>query len=211
MSLKSLTQRKFQMNGSYAYEQDGPAIEKNLLLQFVLKRLDELLENNCSKMSIILEALSLVCVAHDPEANKNLNELFFPSTLVKNCRDILSRVSFSDTEHALESFEETPFRRLSERESRQVLLSAMREVKRITANQDFEFIPIIEILGWIALQPYPKRLQEFEAVWELGLEPAHLMQEARHILWEAYRNRDEDDPYRRENEPAIRPVRRNHD
>jgi hypothetical protein len=199
MSLKSLTQRKFEMNGSYGYAEDGPAIEKNLLIQFVLKRLDELLESNCSKMSVVLEALSLVCVNHDPAANKDLNELFFPSTLVENCREILSTVSINPaSEHPMESLQDTPFRRLSERDSRQIILSTIREIRKITTNQDFEFIPIIQILGWIALQPYPTRLKEFETIWESGLEPAELMQESRSILWETYRNRDRDDPYRPE-------------
>ena len=199
------------MNSTDTYEEEGPSIESNLLIRFVIARLDELIENNCSKMSVILQALSLTCVAHDPEANKDLNELFFPSSLVKNCRAILSRVSLStDTIHPLESLQETPLRRLSERDSRQIILSAMREVKRITANQDFEFLPIIQVLGWIALQPYPRKLQEFEAVWESGLEPAELMEAARHILWEAYRDRDRDAQYHRKLNLMTREIENNH-
>jgi hypothetical protein len=163
-------------------------------------------------MSIILEALSLVCVAHDPEANNKLNELFFPSTLVRNCREILSTVSINPaSEHPMESLQDTPFRQLSERDSRQIILTSIREIKKIMADQNFEFVPIIQMLGWIALQLYPRKLQEFDAVWESGLEPAELMQESRNILWDAYRNRDRDDPYRPETEPAIRQVRENHD
>jgi hypothetical protein len=200
------------MNSTDTYEQDGPAIEPDLLIRFVIARLDELVENSCNKMPLVLQALALSGVATDPDATEELQELFFPTTLVESCRDILSRALVKpDTEQSFQPCQETPFRRLSERESRQVLLSAMREVKRITANQDFEFIPIIEILGWIALLPYPRKLQEFEAIWDSGAEPADLMQAGRRILWEAYRDRDRADPYHRKLDLVTKEVGKNYD
>lgn len=189
------------MDSTYTYEKDGPMVKPELLLRFVTKRLDERLQNNCSKMSVTLKALSLCCVAHDPEANKEMHELFFPSTLVRQCRDILGRVSVRPDTEPLDSFQHGPFRNLSERDSRQILFSAMREIKEVIRNNDFEFAPIIKSLGWIALQPYPRRLQEFEAVWESGMEPAEMLQAARNVLWGAFRHRDEHDPYQLETDP----------
>jgi hypothetical protein len=178
------------MDSIYTYEKDGPSVKPELLLRFVTQRLDERLQTDCSKMSDTLKALSLCCVAHDREANEEMNELFFPTTLVKKCRDILGRVSVRPDTEPLDSFQEIPFRNLSEKDSRQILFSAMREIKEVVCNNDFEFAPIIKVLGWIALQPYPRRLQEFEAVWESGVDPAEMMQAARNVLWSAFRHKD---------------------
>lgn len=189
------------MDSTYTYEKDGPLVQPELLLRFVTQRLYERLQTDCSKMSGTLKALALCCVAHDPEANKEMKELFFPTTLVMQCRDILGRVSVRPDTELLDSFQDIPFRNLSERDSRQILFSAMREIKEVIRNKDFEFTPIIRTLGWIALQPYPRRLQEFEAVWESEAEPAEILQATRNVLWSAFRHRDEHDPYQLETEP----------
>jgi hypothetical protein len=190
------------MDSTYTYEKDGPTVDASLLLRFVTKRLDELVQTDCSKMPVLFKALSLCCVAHDPELNSELNELFFPTTLVKKCRDILGRVTVRPDSQPLDSFRDTPFRGLPDRESRKILFFTMREVKEVIRKNDLEFIPIIKALSWIALQPYPKRLQEFETVWEAGMEPAERLQAVRDVLGTAFGYRDEDDPYQLEEEPS---------
>lgn len=190
------------MDPKYDYEVDGPIVEKKLLLKFVIKRLDELIGKNSKTMRFILQALALSSVANNPAATEELRELFFPTSLVKNCRNILSNVlNEADTESSLQLCQ-SPIHRLSEKSSRQVLYTAILEVKELIVNQNFEFTPIIKVLGWIALQPYPKRLQEFEAVWRSNMQPAETAQAVKEVLWEAFKHRD-DDPYKLEEQSLI--------
>jgi hypothetical protein len=175
---------------------EAPEIDRTLLLKFLIRRYDEILEAGSEKIPVVLQGLSLCGVAHDAKAEMELRKTLYsphPAYPAKACRDILSRTladfdanqSFQPDDGTLHTLEE-PY-------CRTVLLSALQENKRLIADKAYEFIPIIRMLGWISLQRYPRLLSEFEKVWESSTDPAEAMRAGQEVLWTAIRHRDNDE------------------
>ena len=73
---------------------EGSEIDPTLLLKFLIRRYDEIIEAGGEKISVVLQGLSLCGVAHDAEAEKELRKTLYPphpASPAKACRDILSR------------------------------------------------------------------------------------------------------------------------
>ncbi len=173
---------------------EGPEIDPTLLLKFLIRRYDEILEAGSEKISVVLQGLSLCGVAHDAKAEKELKKNLHTASPAKACRDILSRtLADFDIKQSFQPDDET-LRILDESYCRTVLFSALQESKRLIATQAYEFIPIIRMLGWISLQRYPRRLSEFEKVWESSMDPAEAMRAGKEVLWTAIRHRDNRSP-----------------
>ena len=178
------------------YGPDGPEIEPTLLLRYLVKRYDELLESDNPRINLTLGGLSLTGVARDEEAEKELNYLLYPAshpdhTLLTRCREIflrtLDRTKPEETPRL--SGEGGRLPSLDERASRQMLISAIREGKKMVATEDYEFVQIIRILGWISLQCYPRRLAEFEDAW-FEQDPRDAIRRAVEVLRTAFSRRN---------------------
>lgn len=181
-----------------AYGPDGPELERTLLLRFLIKRYDELLESDHPRIPVILGGLSLSGVAHDEESEAELQRILYPAkhpdhALLNRCKDIFIRTLARTKEEPTPrlSGDDGRVPSLDERASRQVLISAFREGKRMIAVEEYEFAQIIRSLGWIALQCYPRRLAEFEDAWQSSQDdPGEATRKAVGVLWTAFRHKD---------------------
>ncbi len=82
------------MENTESCMKDGPEIDPTLLLKFLIRRYDEIIEAGYEKIPVVLQGLSLCGVAHDAKAEKELKKNLYqphPASTVKACRDILSR------------------------------------------------------------------------------------------------------------------------
>ena len=181
-----------------AYGPDGPEIEPTLLLRYLVKRYDDLLESDHPRINLTLGGLSLTGVARDEEAEKELNYLLYPAshpdhTLLTRCKEIflrtLDRTKEGQTPRL--SGDDRGLPSLDERTCRQILLTALREGKRMIADDNYEYAKIIESIGWIALRCYPRRLKEFEDAWKTSQgDLGGATRRAVEILRTAFRQRD---------------------
>jgi len=178
------------------YGPDGPEIESSLLLRFLVQRYDELLESDNPRIPLALGGLSLCGVAHDEESEAELQRILYPAkhpdhTLLTRCREIFLR-TLDRTKP-----EQTPRRSgdggrlpsLDERTCRQILLTALREGRRMIADDNYEYAKIIESTGWIALRCYPRRLAEFEDAW-LEQDPRDAIRRSVEVLRTAFSRRN---------------------
>jgi hypothetical protein len=179
-----------------AYGPDGPEIEPTLLLRYLVKRYDELLESDNPRINLTLGGLSLTGVARDEEAEKELNYLLYPAshpdhTLLTRCKEIflrtLDRTKPEETPRLSGDGARLPS--LDEGTCRQILLTALREGKRMIADDNYEYAKIIESTGWIALQCYPRRLAEFEDAW-LEEDPRDAIRRVVEVLRTAFSRRN---------------------
>jgi hypothetical protein len=178
------------------YGPDGPEIEPTLLLKYLIKRYGELLESDHPRIPFVLGGLSLSGVAHDKESEAELQRALYPTTypdhaLLNRCKDVLTRTldRTKQEQTPRHSGDDRGLPSLDERACRQMLISALREGKKMVAAEDYEFAQIIRILGWISLQCYPKRLTEFEDAW-LEQAPEQATRRAVEVLRSAFSRRD---------------------
>ena len=178
------------------YGPDGPEIEPTLLLRYLVKRYDELLESDHPRITLALGGLSLSGVAHDEGSEAELQRILYPArhpdhALLNRCREIflrtLDRTKEGKTPRLSGDGGRLPS--LEERTCRQILLTALREGKRMIADDNYEYAKIIESLGWIALQCYPRRLKEFENAWREE-DPRDAIRRAVEVLRTAFSRRN---------------------
>jgi hypothetical protein len=179
-----------------AYGPDGPEVESALLLRFLIQRYEDLLESDHPRITLALGGLSLCGVAHDGESEAELQRILYPARhpdheVLNRCKEVflrtLDRTKEGKTPRLSGDGGRLPS--LDERTCRQILLTALREGKRMTADDNYEYAKIIESLGWIALQCYPRRLKEFEDVW-LEENPRDAIRRAVEVLRTAFSRRD---------------------
>ena len=117
---------------------EGPKIEPTLLLRFLIKRCDELLKNDNAKLSLALQGLSLASVFPDDEGYAELKSILFPSSQVRRCRDVLvktlSRTDAGEFADPPDAKQGERFPSLPEQAHRNLILTALREGKKITCR-----------------------------------------------------------------------------
>jgi hypothetical protein len=175
------------------YGPDGPEVEPTLLLRFLIKRYDELLETANPRMSLVFQGLSLAGVAHDEKGYEELSSILFPASQVQRCNEILKETlaRTKPGQSPPQSGNNRGLPSLDERAYRQFLMSALREGKRMIAEKNYEFAKVLGSLGWIALQCYPRRLAEFQAAWDSFEEdPATAIENVVDVLRTAFSLKD---------------------
>ncbi len=149
----------------------GPSTEPQVLLKFIVKKCQEIIEQNRESLPRIWVALTLAAVAHDREFYEGLKEIISsssasPEKIMRMCRDIflpaLDRLEGVETPEWVAAEEKYPA--AQERDYKRLLLYALREGKKMLASGDYEFVRVFESLTWIGLQWYDFRLCQFEAV-----------------------------------------------
>jgi hypothetical protein len=173
-----------------------PVLELGLLLRFLVQRFDELLQEQYGKVPPHLQALMLSALVPDiDEHNRLKSHMLAGSCRIEDCRDALVLALRNyDPDGPVQLYDKESGVSLSERSARTMLFCALLEVRRLIANPRYEFLPIIRTLGWIALQPYRRRLVEFEEIWDSSLGDAQILDSADNVLRAAFRRKDEDDP-----------------
>jgi len=178
------------------YGPDGPEIEPTLLLRYLIGRYDELLQTDNPRIPFVLGGLSLSGVAHDEESQAELQRILYPTTypdhaLLNRCKDVflrtLDRTKEGQTRER--SGDDGRLPSLDERTCRQILLTALREGRRMIADDSYEYAKVVESTGWIALQCYPRRLAEFEDAW-LEQDPRDAIRRSVEVLRTAFSRRN---------------------
>jgi hypothetical protein len=175
---------------------NGPEVEPALLLKFLVKKYDELLKTDNPELPLAFKALSLGCVDLDDEAERELKSFMFPEPQIRHCRDVLARIlariekgEFTD-HREMEIEGDVP---LPESAHEQILITALIESRKMLDENKVEFAPIIRLLGWIALQTYPRRLAEFEDVWKSSSDdPGEAIERGLNVLRIAFMSKDKD-------------------
>lgn len=186
-----MNDEKYDASGS-----DGPEVEPTLLIRFVLKKFDELLERENPTMSVLYRALALAAVAQDETADSELQAIFFPESQVKCCSEVLrqalTRIQEGQFTECREAKLETDVS-LPEWVSRQVLITALSESRKMLDENNFEYAKIIRSLAWIALQYYPRRLSEFQSVWKSSSDdPGVAIERGLEVLRIAFMSKDKE-------------------
>jgi hypothetical protein len=177
------------------YAQDGPNVDNTLLLQFLIDRFDESLERANPRFPLLFQGLALSSVAHDEEAESEVRGILLPEGQLRRCRAILAQALERDPEAELSDQkrdkQDEEYPPLDEPTCRQFLLSAIREANAMINAADYRYASILKMLGWISLQHYPRRLKEFQIVWESCDEyPDEAIQRAVEVLSKAVRRKN---------------------
>ena len=190
-------------NDNTKYGPEGPEIENTLLLKYLIRRYDALLQQNDPKISPILGAISIASVALDKELESVLQRTLFPllhpdQALLQHCKDIflqiLERMQTEEFPERLASGDDSKYPFLGERCSRDVVIMAISEGRKMIANDDNEFGRIVELLGWIALRHYPRRMAEFHDAWRsYDTDPGEAIRNGVQVLKTAFRIRNEEE------------------
>jgi hypothetical protein len=146
---------------------EGPVIEPRLLLRYLIERFDEILKTNDPTFPLAFRGLALSSVAHDMDGYAELRSILIPPDQIRRCRKILEQTSLrtKDSGTLIDRGGEK-VECLDEMTCRQVLLTALEEGERIVDRGDYEFALIFQSIAWIALQCYPRRLEEYEKIWQ---------------------------------------------
>lgn len=148
----------------------GPSIESEVLLKFIKKKCQEVIEQNRQSLPRIWVALTLAAVSPDEEFYKDLKQVVSssasPETILCMCQNIflpsLNRLDGVKTPQWVDAKEKYP--PAEEKDYRRLLLYALREGKKMLTSGDYQFARVFEVLTWIGLQYYEFRLCQFEAV-----------------------------------------------
>lgn len=175
---------------------DGPELEAPQVIRFLMERFDEMLENKDPIFPIIFKGLAISAVACDEQGYTEIMEILSPSAQMKHCRDILARTLARPEDwgplQPVGENGEKGFQGCSERDYRQMLLTALRESKRMISRDKYEFASVFASMGWVALQCYPRRLAEFEEVVKsFQDDPREVVRRGKDVLWTAIRTKDE--------------------
>ena len=127
------------------YDPDGPEIDPTLLLRFLIKRYDELLETANPRMSMVFQGLTLAGVAHDEKGYDEISSILFPAPQVQRCREVLTETlaRTKPGQSPPHSGGNRGLPSLDERAYRQFLMSALREGKRMIAEENYEFAKVL--------------------------------------------------------------------
>jgi len=168
----------------------GPRVEPELLVRFVIKKCNEVIEQDRTTLPPIWAALALSAVAHDHEFHDRLKEVIASSSaeaeeMLCLCKDVflpaLGRLQDGRSPECSDEEEEYP--PLDERNCRRVLRYALREGKKMIVSGDYEFAKVVELLIWASLVPYAMRLYQFEAVRQsCASDPESLIRQGVEIL-----------------------------
>jgi hypothetical protein len=146
---------------------EGPEIEPSLLLRYLIKRFDEMLQTNDPTFPLALRGLALSSVAHDKDGYAELRSILIPPDQISRCREILEQTLLrTKDDGTLIDRGGEKVECLDEMTCRQVLLTALDEGERMVDEDSYEFAPIFQCIGWIALRCYPLRLEEYEKIWQ---------------------------------------------
>jgi len=190
--IPQIDRRKSMNTNSYLDEPEELTIEFSLLLEFLIKRFNEVLASDSPRVPAILQGLAAAALSVDDESLANFKGLMAsphlpPREIIRRAIEILQLV----LESGQSSFD---FSRLDcnrdrepdERSRRCIIRNAFREGRIMLEQSDYKYVQVFVILAWGGLEIDPERLAEFETVRTTFKEdPKKLVQEGTQILRDA--------------------------
>jgi len=179
---------------TYFSESEGPAVAASVILEFLIKRFNEVLTSGSLKVPFLLQGLGLVGLAGDEESLANYKGIlssphFPPAEIVRRAIEIFQIALEGDPDshgpqRPPQEVEEDS--EPDEKCGRQIIMNALREGRIMLDQADFRHVQVFVVLGWGGLQCYQERLAEFETVLQsFADDPEELVKRGRVILKEA--------------------------
>jgi hypothetical protein len=189
-----LIDRRNKMNAKIDFtDPDGPGIEPSVILNFLIKRFNEVLASERSEVSAVLHGLGLSALGSDEELYDKYGKIISYSSDTKE-QVLRSSIDIfhSALEHDLDrrSSQNPPqaaeWPEMGEKFCRHVMMRAIREGRQMLQECDFRFVQVFVLLGWISLQCDPARLAEFEATCNsFADDPEQILTRGRDVLKDA--------------------------
>ncbi len=139
----------------------GPCMAPELLLKFVIKKCQEVIQQGRESLPRIWVSLTLAAVAHDHEFYNELKQIIHsssasPDKILGMCQNVflpaLDRLDGVETPDWVDAKEKYPA--AQEHDYKRLLFYALREGEKMLADKNYEFVKVFEILAWIGLQYY---------------------------------------------------------
>jgi hypothetical protein len=172
---------------------DGPGIQPSVILNFLIKRCNEIIQSENPKVPALLQALGLSALGSDEELFDKYKKIISYSAhkkeeVLRSSIDIFQRA----LEHDLDRrSSQTPAQaaewpEMGEKFCRHVMMRAIREGRQMLEEGDFRFVQVFVLLGWISLQCDAKRLAEFEdTCHSFADNPEKVLTQGRDVLKDA--------------------------
>src|SRR5271157_2573727 len=146
----------------------GPTLESETILKFIIKKCQEVIEQNRENLPPIWTALTLAAVAHDQDFYRQLKQIISSSAsaeqIMRLCSDIflpaLDRLDGVQTPEWADAKEKYP--PAGEKDYNRILLYSLREGQKMISSGTYEWVKVFESLTWIGLQYYDYRLCQFQ-------------------------------------------------
>ncbi len=138
---------------------DGPGIQPSVILNFLIKRCNEIIQSENPKVPAVLQGLGLSALGSDEELFDKYGKIISYSSDTKE--EVLRSsidIFHSALEHDLDrrSSENPPqaaeWPEMGEKFCRHVMMRAIREGRQMLEEGDFRFVQVFVLLGWISLQ-----------------------------------------------------------
>jgi len=175
-------------------EPEGPELESSLLLNFLIKRFNEVLESEHSKVPFLLQGLALAGLATDEDLLANYKGLLAssilpPKEIIRRAIEIFRLALEGDPDshgpqRPPQEVEEDS--EPDEKYGKRIIMNALREGKIMAEQSDYQHVQVFVVLGWCGLSLAAARLTEFETVLQsFADDPEELVKRGRDILKDA--------------------------
>lgn len=166
---------------------EGPGVEESLFLRFVLDRGEAYLKAKNPQIPYLWWALCYIPVSHIQDLRERIVGLSHEwsdgsSEAVSEAMSILRAVSDVPRVDIPVSFlqrDRVPF---GQKDCRKVLRYAYRVGRDMLEEQNWQFVPVWHVLGWIGLLADPPQLKEFESLIDSALSPEKKLKQGQSIL-----------------------------
>jgi hypothetical protein len=180
---------------TYLPKSKGPEIEDSVILEFMIKRWNEILQSGGTTVPDALQILAAAALTTDEELLINYKALLYspnlaPVEIMRRCVEIFQEARDSCTGQCppcSHEKEDGDGPNLGEKQFRQIMLTAISEGGLMERESNYQFHPVFTMLAWISLQYDAEWLDEFERMWGFYREdPEKLVREGVDILKEAF-------------------------
>ncbi len=178
---------------------NGPSIAPSLVLQFLIKRCNEMIQSENPKFPLVLKGLALSALAVDEDLAVQYQDISSspnrsPVESMQRAHEIFQLALERDPDSRSSQYPSgdcEDYRAPDVKFCRQVMMTAAREGQIMAEQSDHRHLQVFHLLGWIGLQCDPARLAEFEATFRaLGDDPENLIETGRDILKDAIFRRE---------------------
>jgi len=165
-----------------------PEIEPSVILNFMIKRWNEIFESDDPQIPSFLQALAYAGLSTDEELTTQYTALFSsqqlpPLEVIRRSIEIFQTALRHDPDTKSSTLISEESRDPDVKTSRQVLLLTLYEGKIMIEQEDYRFHRVFEMLGWIGLQWDNEGLSAFDAVrTTYRNDPENLVRKGRDIL-----------------------------
>ena len=172
-------------------EPDGPEIQESLLLKFLIKRCNDVLDSDRPMLPISLQGLGFAALDGNEQLSREFRDILSsegrsPDEIIRGAIEILKIALDETPAQYSDPGTKKDYHELGGKACRHVMMAAIREAKIMLHERDYRFLKVFECLGWMSLQCESEWLAEFERVRNSFVnDPEALIEAGRDILRDA--------------------------